>query len=336
VILPGLTDVDAMSFQFDSREGSGLLYLGAFGGAEAQDIVLYKAGGEGEPIDFDNPIRIPTSNASVPIGRAVAMAMNPLGNLFVLDASTGWVLALKDKDGDGVVEADDPLRFNAVAGERDFYLMGMAFNSSGILFALNPNLDTPADGEILVYQGDKSNVQLSSVPPRETPFARLPLSYTPANGITFDARNRENGLVFVSCPVSDPVKGTGSIRAYWDLDHDLVADDPEGKELVSGLDQPSGIATKPFDPDETDTDGDGVDDYMDNCRTVQNPSQADSNNNGIGDRCEPPECGVVYGSDALNANGLAFVSLLHYLLPAPYLLWLLRRARKERRNGHAR
>ncbi|MEJ6000153.1 thrombospondin type 3 repeat-containing protein [Paucibacter soli] len=37
-----------------------------------------------------------------------------------------------------------------------------------------------------------------------------------------------------------------------------------------------------------DTDGDGVCDAVDNCPTVANPDQKDSNRNGIGDACEPP------------------------------------------------
>ena len=36
-----------------------------------------------------------------------------------------------------------------------------------------------------------------------------------------------------------------------------------------------------------DTDGDGVCDSVDNCPTVPNPDQKDSNGNGIGDACEP-------------------------------------------------
>lgn len=36
-----------------------------------------------------------------------------------------------------------------------------------------------------------------------------------------------------------------------------------------------------------DTDGDGVYDHLDNCISVKNTNQLDSNNNGIGDLCEP-------------------------------------------------
>lgn len=40
-------------------------------------------------------------------------------------------------------------------------------------------------------------------------------------------------------------------------------------------------------PNPPDTDGDGIPDYNDNCDLVANPGQEDSNNNGIGDACEP-------------------------------------------------
>jgi len=41
-----------------------------------------------------------------------------------------------------------------------------------------------------------------------------------------------------------------------------------------------------------DTDGDGIPDSMDNCPTVPNPDQADSNHNGIGDACDTSGSGA--------------------------------------------
>jgi hypothetical protein len=49
-----------------------------------------------------------------------------------------------------------------------------------------------------------------------------------------------------------------------------------------------------------DTDGDGIPDAVDNCPTVFNPDQADSNGNGIGDACEP--VAAVPGGDNTGGN----------------------------------
>ena len=51
-------------------------------------------------------------------------------------------------------------------------------------------------------------------------------------------------------------------------------------------------------PDQSDTDSDGVGDACDNCVEEQNPGQEDSDKDGIGDACEEGNKGgwVVNGS----------------------------------------
>jgi hypothetical protein len=42
-----------------------------------------------------------------------------------------------------------------------------------------------------------------------------------------------------------------------------------------------------------DSDFDGIEDRFDNCPTIANTSQADTNNNGIGDVCENIQTGII-------------------------------------------
>ena len=66
-------------------------------------------------------------------------------------------------------------------------------------------------------------------------------------------------------------------------------------------------------PPDSDQDGDGIPDSIDNCPTVYNPDQADSDNNGVGDACQDTDgdgvidihdnCPTVYNPDQLDTDG---------------------------------
>jgi len=60
-----------------------------------------------------------------------------------------------------------------------------------------------------------------------------------------------------------------------------LAADSDGDGLSDGVEVAQGT-----DPLDDDTDHDGAPDGTDNCPLLANPSQADSNGNGIGDACE--------------------------------------------------
>jgi formylglycine-generating enzyme required for sulfatase activity len=68
------------------------------------------------------------------------------------------------------------------------------------------------------------------------------------------------------------------------------------------------VAKTALQSDFLDADGDGLPDYLDNCPSIQNPTQADCDNDGIGDACElagtgSPYPGAVQWTVASGGNG---------------------------------
>ena len=62
-----------------------------------------------------------------------------------------------------------------------------------------------------------------------------------------------------------------------------------------------GVFARRFPAGGSDRDGDGVDDFLDNCPTVANPNQADAGSDHLGDACVAPDV-VIHPSAQLGVN----------------------------------
>ncbi len=86
-------------------------------------------------------------------------------------------------------------------------------------------------------------------------------------------------IIFVSCTKDEePVLP--------DTDKDGIIDEEDNCPLVSNPDQADSDGDGVGDVCENDADGDGVVDDEDNCPMVANPDQADADGDGVGDVCE--------------------------------------------------
>ncbi len=84
-------------------------------------------------------------------------------------------------------------------------------------------------------------------------------------------------------------------------------------DLVGNRSIPQEITINIKDVDDTDTDGDGIDNYLDNCIQTPNPDQLDTDGDGIGDVCDDDDdndgildsddnCPLVPNSDQLDTD----------------------------------
>jgi len=81
-------------------------------------------------------------------------------------------------------------------------------------------------------------------------------------------------------------------QAYvWEFDtlFDVIVTTTRGNSLKTPIVSPPGLSAE--NP-PIDTDGDGIQDSLDNCPLVANPSQTDSNSDGVGDACDADSDGI--------------------------------------------
>lgn len=67
------------------------------------------------------------------------------------------------------------------------------------------------------------------------------------------------------------------------------------------------ICPNTYDPDQLETDGDGLGDACDNCPTLANPGQQDADGDGVGDVCD--NCRYLFNNDQLNSDHDAHIDI---------------------------
>jgi len=83
-----------------------------------------------------------------------------------------------------------------------------------------------------------------------------------------------------------------------DSDGDSIDDAVDNCPLVSNADQ-------------ADVDSDGIGDVCDNCRDLANPGQVDTDNDGIGDACDAYQT-IVYNDEIMFINDISSTSLVNF------------------------
>jgi hypothetical protein len=91
-----------------------------------------------------------------------------------------------------------------------------------------------------------------------------------------------NACTVDSC---DPVQGC--IHVLRDADGDGICDDADNCPAVANPDQRDTDGDGLGDACEPDDDNDGVPDASDNCPLDANPDQRDTDQDGVGDACDP-------------------------------------------------
>ena len=203
------------------------------------------------------------------------------GIVFRIDPSSGAFEQLHSMTGaDGSV----PRAGLVQAGDRLFYGTAQVGgpSSGGVVFSVDVST-TPATYAIL-YAFNQCCVD--ATPFGSAPFAPL----VKGAGGWFYGTTLDGGPSFVGTVFA--INGSGAIRlvkAFGGPDGaDLIAPvtlAPDGSfygTALSGLFYAGAIYHI-----TADADGDGVLDGLDNCPTVANPDQRDSNGDGIGDACSP-------------------------------------------------
>jgi len=188
-------------------------------------------------------------------------------------------------------------------------------NSSGDVAVLTISFSTPASISALQFDLDAnvdlpSTVQINNILPtgqreilvaeRNLTTARVTFPVVNTNELevtlTYQQPLRLHGISVTETIVTRPqrigvrflAQPNEQYNVYVDADRQVILPSNELPRVSTGsvllMQASTPIPNPKYQP--ADSDGDGIPDLLDNCPTVYNPDQADTNNSGIGDACE--------------------------------------------------
>jgi gliding motility-associated-like protein/uncharacterized repeat protein (TIGR01451 family) len=148
------------------------------------------------------------------------------------------------------------------------------------------------------------NITVKDVAPSALTYVGSPFTYTKGTAITAVAAPSNAGGAVISYAVSPALPtglnlntSTGEITGIPLMS--ATAFNYTIKATNTGGSTTTTINIK-VESQLEDTDGDGINDTIDNCPFIVNPNQKDSNGNGIGDACDTTELNL---SQAFTPNG---------------------------------
>ncbi|MBX3045706.1 MAG: right-handed parallel beta-helix repeat-containing protein [Anaerolineales bacterium] len=172
------------------------------------------------------------------------------------------------------VASDDlTLENNTISGSSLYYNV-LLYNLDGATVTGNTISDADNEG-LVIYDADNVDVNGNTFSNNGTGIYSV---Y--ATNVTINQNDITGNGVGVW---NDDVTVLDATNNYWGC---ATGANTAGCDTTSGnVDTDPSLTNSIF---FVDTDGDGVEDSLDNCPLVANADQADSDGNGVGDACEPP------------------------------------------------
>lgn len=266
---------------------------GTDGGALAQ-------GGTGEDPNIIGVDVIPTGNTQSTLGVTDTCREVAIGEMFDVDVFLDDVPAGQDFSTQDYYLSFDNTKLSAVSQDHSASLILLGRVAGSNLFDASPAPGASAfHSAILDIAGEVHG-------PPAAAYAEQPGERGVLGRYTFQAT--ASGLATLNLSNNVIILGNSSGVDWFPTDIDQVWDASYNPQYGIVAIAPATCGAAPPSPSPTpsptvsptptppsDVDGDGVPDFGDNCPLVSNPDQTDTNGDGIGDACEGLALGVPLG-----------------------------------------